>query len=195
MNKRLFIAFPVAIDSSLSAALKRTRISAQKKEMEFNWTPEANFHVTLSFLGNTPESRLPELESLIREVAVETPPLATSLRGMGAFPDERHMRVLWVGVRKSRALSELQSRLEEKLTAAGFVNEDRDYSPHLTIGRLRKSRAGGDLLSPYVRTSFGDVAVSAITLYESLLHGGHPVYNPLLSAALTGQPAEEEVES
>jgi RNA 2',3'-cyclic 3'-phosphodiesterase len=179
LNKRLFIGFPLEISSSLTSALKRTRITAQKKGMEFNWTPEANIHVTLNFIGNTPGERLPDLQDIIAAVAAETPPIQTSLRGMGAFPDERHMRVLYVGVRKSRAMSELQSRLKTVLLEAGFHQEERDFAPHLTVGRLRKSRSGTDLISPYVRTSFCDATIGSIILYESLISGSHPVYKVL----------------
>lgn len=164
--------------------------------MEVHWIPEANYHVTLCFLGSTPAERVSDLEKLLRTVASESAPIETSLRGMGAFPDERHMRVLYIGVRKSRALAELQDRLRTTLESAGFPQEDRDYSPHLTVARLRKSRSGTDLLSPYVRTSFGDVSIPSIILYESVLQGSHPVYKPLGVFPLTAPPSEftEEID-
>jgi RNA 2',3'-cyclic 3'-phosphodiesterase len=194
VNKRIFVGFPLEISSSLTAALKRLRIGAQKKGMEFNWTPEANFHVTLNFIGNIPAQRLSELEEIIAAVAAETPPLQTSLRGVGAFPDERHMRVLYVGVRKSRAMSELQARLKTVLLAAGFHQEERDFSPHLTVGRLRKSRSGTDLISPYVRTSFCDAEVASIVLYESVIAGSHPIYQVLRKFELVGDHPDQPEE-
>src|SRR5262249_89109 len=97
MDKRLFIAFPVLAQPSLSSAIKRTRISAQKKEMEVNWVHEDNFHVTLFFLGNTNPSQIPEIEARIKEIASSMPPIKSSLRGMGGFPSERQSRVIWVG--------------------------------------------------------------------------------------------------
>ena len=158
--------------------------------MEFNWAPEANLHVTLNFLGETDVARLAELCGVIQDVASSAAPFETSLKGFGGFPDERHMRVLWVGVRLSRALAELQSRMREELLGRDFPQEDRDYVPHLTIGRTRKARAGTDLISPYVRTSFGDIDVGDITLYESLMQGSHPVYKPVEKFVLTGAPVE-----
>lgn len=185
-TKRLFIGFPVELGSSLHAALKRTKIDAHKREMEFQWIPVANLHVTLNFIGATDLARIPDVESAIELVTRETPVLRTSLRGLGAFPDDRHMRVLWVGVRKSRALAGLQERLRGSLVERGFRQEDRDYVPHMTVGRLRKSRAAGDLLSPYVRTSFTDIDVDSVVLFESLMHGGHVAYRPLSRFALRG---------
>ncbi|HVK61643.1 MAG TPA: RNA 2',3'-cyclic phosphodiesterase [Bdellovibrionales bacterium] len=179
MEKRLFIGVPVIVGRSLESALKKTRITAQKREMEFEWTPSANFHITLSFIGATPEDRLPLLEELLTAIAARNPVAETSIRGMGAFPDEHHMRVLWVGVRKSRALSALNEDLRTTLVANGFPQDEKEFIPHLTIGRLRKSRSGKDLLSPYVRTQFGDLEFNEITLYESRMYSGRPHYEAL----------------
>ena len=149
--------------------------------MEFHWTPKENLHVTLNFLGETDVERLVDLEQLLEAATQTLAPCKTSLRGMGAFPDEHHMRVLWVGVRKSRALASLQNELGHRLEEAGFPNEDREYLPHLTIGRLRKSRTAVDLISPFVRTSFDDLHVRSVILYESVLQKAYPVYKKLSS--------------
>jgi len=178
-TRRLFIGFALEIGSGLEAAIKRTRIGAQQRRMEVYWVPKENFHVTLNFIGATPSEKIPELEKLIETVGQTHGAFSTSIRGMGAFPDSRHARVLWIGVRNSRGLSELQSALRDALIEAGFPQEDRDYVPHLTIGRLRKARAVEDLLSPYVRTSFDDIRVESISLFESLQHGPQPVYKVL----------------
>lgn len=176
MSKRLFIGFPVLVGSSLEAAVKRVKIGADKRDIGLDWVPGHNYHVTLNFLGNTPAEKIPDIIQAIEKVASVLPPFETSLRGLGAFPDEHHMRVLWAGVRKSRALTFLQQELTDALEQIGFEPEARDYIPHLTLARTRKSRSGKDLVSPYVRTSFEDVTVSRIALYESVLHGPRPVY-------------------
>jgi 2'-5' RNA ligase len=137
---------------------------------------------------------LPELEEMLRETAASHSPFHTKLRGMGGFPNERHVRALFVGVRKSRSLATLQATLSEALSARGFPIEDRDYHPHLTVGRLRKARNVVDLISPYVRTAFSNRDVSEIVLFESVMHGGHPMYVPLSRYALTGAPHEFEEE-
>lgn len=191
---RLFIGLPIETTESLESALKRTKITADQRGMEIDWIPHANFHVTLNFIGNTAPEKVADIESVIREVAAICAPFSTSLRGLGAFPDDLHMRTLWVGVRNSRALRFVQRELKEALIAKGFHQEDRDYVPHLTIGKTRKSRSARDLLSPYVRTQFGEVDGSNIVLYSSVMHGARPHYEPIFSALLAGQPDEEEQE-
>lgn len=193
---RLFVGFAIDIGTeggeALAAAIKKTRIGAQQREMEINWVSPANFHVTLNFLGSVERTKLPILTELLNQVAAQTPRLATSLRGMGGFPDERHMRTLWVGVRNSRGLQQLQSELREKLVNAGFSQEDRAYSPHLTIGKTRKARNATDLISPFVRTKFGECEIDTILLFESVQHGPHSSYAVLERFALTGSPPSDE---
>ena len=186
-QKRLFVGFPVEISASLQAALKKTKIRAQQKQMEVNWIQNSNFHVTLFFLGETDIDRIPELQQILKTVALNTPPLKTTLRGMGGFPEERHMRVMYVGVRLSRALAEFQMQLQSALKDAGFRYEDRSYQPHLTVARLRKARSGTDLLSPYVRNTFGDITVGGFVLYESVSLGSYPVYQALRGFELCGE--------
>jgi 2'-5' RNA ligase len=186
-SKRLFVGIPIVPTESLLAAIKRTKISADKKGMEFYWSPAGNFHLTLFFLGNTETGRLAELERLLAEIASVSAPIKTSLKGMGGFPDLHHLRVLYIGVRKSRSLAETQARVTEMLLAHEFGQpEDREYVPHLTIGRLRKSRSSVDLISPHIRTSFGDVEAGELVLFESVKHGAQPVYIPLGRYPLTG---------
>jgi 2'-5' RNA ligase len=188
---RLFTAFPVEIPESLNHALKRTRISAQQKQIDMNWIPESNFHITLNFIGDTERTGLAQLVETLNVVTTSTAPLSTSLRGMGGFPDNHHTRTMWVGVRKSRALRGFQEQLREALVAAGFAQEEREYTPHLTIGKTRKARSVADLISPHVRTQFGEVEVSSVYLYESVQTGSHPVYKILNSFSLTGSPNED----
>lgn len=190
---RLFLGLPVEVHESLASAIKKTRIGADKREMEIHWVPPANFHITLNFLGTTPAAQVSKLTELVEAVAREHSPFTTELKGMGGFPDIHHMRTLWVGVRHTRALSELQVALREKLVAAGFEQEERAYSPHLTIGKTRKARNATDLVSPFVRTKFGEISCDGILLYESVQHGPHSSYQILERKPLTGAPKDRSL--
>ncbi len=179
MSKRLFVGFPIPSSDSLNNAVKKLRIGADKREMEFDWSPVKNYHVTLNFLGATEPSQISEIAHMLSSVARAHSKFETTLRGLGGFPDEHHTRVLWVGIRRSRLLTDLQIELTEALEALGFAPEDREFVPHLTIARTRKARSGKDLISPWVRTDFGDVEVGSIALFESVMHGARPHYEIL----------------
>lgn len=182
MSKRLFVGIPVQIDSplaSLTAAIKKLRIGADRREMEFDWAPVENYHITLNFLGETPEEKLTEISDLIAQVADGFPPFETTLRGVGGFPDEHHARVLWIGARKSRLLSQMQTELATAFASIGYPLEERSYIPHMTIARTRKARSTKDLVSPYVRTKFGEMNVTSLALFESVMHGAKTHYEIL----------------
>jgi 2'-5' RNA ligase len=193
MSKRLFVGFPISSSDALNAAVKKLRIGTDKREMEFDWSPVENYHVTLNFLGAVEDAQVSEVAHMVSSVARAHSAFKTTLRGLGGFPDEHHMRVLWVGIRRSRLMSDLQGELSEALEALGFSPDEREFNPHLTIARTRKSRTGKDLISPWVRTDFGDVEVGSICLYESVLHGPRPHYEILETFALEAPPSVEEV--
>lgn len=97
------------------------------------WLREGHFHLTLSFLGEVDESRLPEISAAAREVAVRHSPFTVSIAGAGVFPDWRKVRVVWLGLRDAGALAELGRDIGAMSAALGFPQ--RPFRAHLTIGR------------------------------------------------------------
>ena len=185
-EKRLFIGISVPVENftSLLQALKGLRKTADQREISVKWSPLKNYHITLSFLGATDEEKIPQILQKLREVAGLHHPIALELKGLGGFPDDHHARVLWAGVQNSRPLRELQHDIEKAMGEIGFAGEEREYSPHLTLGRIRKGRSVKDMISPFVRKRFGKVELSSLVLFESRQFGQHSVYDPLVSVEL-----------
>lgn len=188
-TKKLFIAIAThkGLEESAAAIVKKLRMNADQKELEIRWVPAKNYHVTLHFLGNTETVRLAEIETMLAETAATTPPFKLKISGVGAFPDDMSSRVLWFGVQNSKALRHLQGRIAERFSNFGYDREDREYSPHLTIGRLRNPHRTRDLLSPFVRKSLAKIDVTEIVLFESVGAVPFPVYKILKSFPLTGE--------
>ncbi len=192
-TRRLFTGLKINISQSLSTAIKKMRIGAERREIDLHWVIGDNYHLTLNFLGATAEAEIPIILDLCQKVCEDVAPFSTSLRGVGCFPDDHHMRTLWIGVRNCRALQELQTRLHEQLTSAGFIKDaldERPYIPHLTIAKTRKARSATDLISPFVRTKFGEVEIETVILFESVQHGPHTTYKVLASFPLNGSASE-----
>lgn len=192
--KKLFLAISTqeGLEPSGSQIIKKMRANADQRELDIRWVPPNNYHVTLVFLGNTHESKLPEIETLMKEAAAECPPFLLKISDVGAFPDEFSSRVLWFGVQNSKTLRALQENLSQKFKDHLYAQESREYSPHLTIARLRNPHKTKDLMSPHVRKKIGKVSVSEIVLYESVGSAPFPVYKPLLRLPLTGTPVDNE---
>jgi 2'-5' RNA ligase len=181
---RLFVALevPEAVQQGIAAAWAPLR----SQERGVAWADPKGLHLTLKFLGEVEERRLPLLETALARAARGSRPLRLQVQGVGAFPSLSSPRVLWVGVIGDReALAALQERVEEELVPLGFPREGHPFTPHITVGRVRAA------LSPAERRRLGEAAgrvvlprdlsfeVSRLTLMHSTLTPQGARYRPL----------------
>ena len=154
--------------------------------------PEA-VHLTLKFLGDVPASQVDAVSAALEGAAAAAHPFDLDLRGLGAFPDLRRPRVLWVGVGGDlEALQRLYEALEEALAPLGFPPEGRAFTPHLTLARLRdgtspqeRARAAAHLTSLEWEEGAA-VPVGGVSLMRSTLRSGGAVYSRLHWAGFGG---------
>ncbi len=184
--RHIFIGVKVDADKQLDLreVCRKLRISADKAEYNIRWAPESNWHITLKFLGEVDDSKLTEIKSALDETARVFSASEIRASGLGGFPDERHARVIYAGVAKSQALLDLQTAVESALHPLGFVGEERDYTPHITLGRLRSAGSVSDLISPFVRKNFSRIHLGELVLFETIQKGSFSVYVSLHSSAL-----------
>ncbi|MBM3475372.1 MAG: RNA 2',3'-cyclic phosphodiesterase [Armatimonadetes bacterium] len=195
---RLFFGLPVdeAVRNHVETAQNRLRSVAGKVK----WVEAANFHFTLCFIGEAPEAG-PVAEAA--EGAEEgLLPVSLALRGVGAFPDPRRPRVIWVGLeRGGEALAALSRRLSDRLAAAlGLPPEPRGFVPHLTIGRVKTpptDDALARLIDELQGEDFGEFVAATFALYDSTLTPRGPIYRAVrtygarASGAANAQPGRE----
>lgn len=192
MSKRLFIGFkPHGIGeyAQFLRYSKKLKISARDREIGVKWVPLENLHITLNFLGEQPLEHVPLILEVMQEVAARHTAFELELRKVGAFPDEFQARVLWLGVTRSKYMVSLQEELQQLLEEKGFPVDEREFKPHLTIGRIRNARRVTDMIAPLVRADFGLYPVQHLNLFESVLRGAYPEYLPLGQASLKAQSA------
>ena len=133
------------------------------------WLPPDQLHLTLRFIGETEDAAIATIRSGL--AAITSPAFPLSLREMGCFPSPRRPRVLWVGLSGGAPLMQLQHDVETALVAAGLPPEERPFSPHITLARLRDHREG-DVAPFLARNAFfasGPFTVDAFHLYSSAL--------------------------
>jgi 2'-5' RNA ligase len=162
------------MNHDLTTLLSKLKRTTREREVDLRWVAPSLWHITLAFLGEAAGS-LDFLEEW-RPGAGET---KLRLAGLGAFPSNDHARVLWLGVSASKEFLDLQASLAERLTAAGFVLEDRPYRPHLTLARFRNPMSAADLVELGGRKHFGDYPVAELVLFESVLQGNVVKYTPV----------------
>lgn len=146
----------------------------------FKVVDPAQFHLTVLFLGEVAEEQARTLVDLVRKKPLPAP-FDLHVRDVGAFPGWKKLNVVWAGVEDpSGGMSRLHAAATEAWTALGGASEDREYRPHLTLGRQRdprKADAARGILTTRRGQSFGTARVDRMNLYRSTLSPQGPRYD------------------
>ncbi|MGO9060977.1 MAG: RNA 2',3'-cyclic phosphodiesterase [Candidatus Binataceae bacterium] len=177
---RAFVA--IQLSSEVNEAVAAFQAGLRRLGGEISWTAPANFHLTLRFLGNrvAPEVVTAIIEGL-RPIASATPPFTVCARGAGAFPSLNRPRVIWIALRDGH-LVEVATQVEALSVKCGLEPENRGFTPHLTIGRVRNPSRNTKLreaLEAAADRDFGSSPIASMTLYRSRLSPDGAKYEPL----------------
>ena len=146
-----------------------------------------NIHITLKFLGDTPEEKIEQIEEIIKNSVKGIGPFNIKLKGTGVFPNKNYIRVVWIGIKDIQYLVDIAKNVDEKIASLGFKKEKRGFSAHLTIGRVKSSKNKDDLLKKieqYTDFNFGIQDVKSIKLKKSDLTPKGPIYTTLKEVVL-----------
>lgn len=175
---RSFIAVDVAAKDVVDAieALQREllAIGADLKLVE-----PYNLHLTLIFLGEQPKRNLDEIARRLEGLAHKR--FVVELKGVGTFPNPSSPRVIWIGVGKGK--EELVKLAQDvRALARDFAQEDEEFTPHLTIARVKGPR-NRDRLTAFLEAHrsdyFGEVEVAEVKLKRSTLTPRGPIYSDI----------------
>ncbi|MDV2504162.1 MAG: RNA 2',3'-cyclic phosphodiesterase [bacterium] len=185
---RAFIA--VDVPPPVQEALGELQRGMEEAGLKARWPRPQDVHVTLAFLGNVPSEQVPELRAAMEEAAQGAGPLEVHVGGVGAFPNERWPRVIWVGFEEpTGGLAALHKRLEAALVPLGYEPEDRPFRPHLTVARIKVPARAGQVvhaLEAHKDVDLGKITIDRIVLYQSTLKPTGPAYTVLEEVALGG---------
>ncbi|MFQ5895317.1 MAG: RNA 2',3'-cyclic phosphodiesterase [Nitrospinota bacterium] len=141
MGIRTFVALPLGEGLRARLAEVQQALERQGAFPGYRWLPAGSIHLTLRFLGDTDESRLPAIEEALRRAASGRAAFRMALVQVGCFPNPVRPRVVWLGPAAGDAgvwaLMELQGAVERELAPLGFPPEERPFRAHLTVGRPR----------------------------------------------------------
>lgn len=130
----------LAINPPADVRRRLWEATAPLREMspEVSWIPEAKIHLTLKFIGEMPEDGIPPLATAIQEIARTHAAPMVHLGTVGAFPNFRRPRVIWMGIEQEPRLELLHHDIELACDRLGHELEGRPYRPHLTLARVRR---------------------------------------------------------
>jgi 2'-5' RNA ligase len=187
---RSFIAIelPPEIKSTLARLQNRLKSGSRAP---VKWVDPDSVHLTLKFLGNIETALIEKITSALEEACLGVRPFSLEISGLGVFPNERRVRVVWVGlIGETETLGQLQKRVDDSLAPLGFKAEARPFTPHLTLARVREQATPderqvlGRLVSGAAMESSGSMNVNAVHLMRSQLTREGPIYTRISSVAL-----------
>lgn len=102
------------------------------------WVRHDGIHLTLKFIGEIEASKLDDIEAVVEKVVKNYKPFKIKLAGKGAFPNLKRPKVFWIGISDmENTIKKIQVELEDAFEKEGFPREERGFSPHLTLGRVK----------------------------------------------------------
>ena len=183
---RTFIA--IEIPDDIKKKLSETQQRLKEPGVEASWTRPEGIHLTLKFLGEIPETRIPDIMNGIRQSVEGRGPFRLVAGGVGSFPNPRNARVVWVGLSgDTDKLVWIQAALEEAIAHLGMDREKREFKPHLTLARIKYIRFRDKWLKSLEEIkdlNLGGFDVSAISLMRSELKRTGAVYTEIGSVVL-----------
>jgi 2'-5' RNA ligase len=186
---RLF--FAIELGDALLERLEEETAPLRAEAPELAWVARDHRHLTLKFLGDVEEGAVPKLTAAADHAVAGHDPLEMTVREVGAFPNFRRARVVWIGVEQEPRLELLHHDLELACEREGFEVEGRPFRPHITLARVRAPLSVDRMrdLARVARTvrMKASVLVDHVTLFESTLSPTGARYRRLHAASLGGR--------
>jgi 2'-5' RNA ligase len=184
---RLFVA--IEIPEDVRAAIGELIKGLRETCRDARWVRLAGLHVTLKFIGETPPENVEEVKAALKNIAPRGP-ISLKFGGVGFFPNARRPTVFWAGVEAGPELGTLAAAIENALIPAGDQRqEDRKFTPHLTLARFKDSPAADALRAAIEKASplnFGRTTATEFHLYQSVLKPGGAEYTRLATFSMSG---------
>ncbi len=182
---RLFVA--IELDHPVRRALEKAQEQLRRRSDAVRWVHPSLMHLTVRFLGDVADDRVPAVSEAIVAAARAAEPFAMTVGGCGCFPPRGAVRTVWAGVKEDTGcLAQCAEAVNRELETVGFEREPRPFSAHMTLGRVRDDRSGGKLRDTVVVQPLDDLdqQVESITLMSSVLSPKGPTYSAVSRAKL-----------
>ncbi len=178
---RCFIAIP--LPKEIQAHLSQFQNYFKTLNIHARWVPPENIHLTLKFLGDIESSSITQIRKNLNSIIKNLKKFEVLLSEPGVFPNYSRPRVFWVGLEDPEdQLQQLNQSIEKTLEEIGFPKEKKQFSPHLTLARIKSSKNVDRFLEEvktFKLTPLKTFEISKINLYRSKLTRQGPVYTVL----------------
>jgi RNA 2',3'-cyclic 3'-phosphodiesterase len=174
---RLFVA--VDLPNEIRKTLADIQQELRPASGSVRWVAPEAIHITLKFIGETPEKKLEDIDTALNGFAWK--PFTITVRGVGFFPGNRSPRVFWAGL-EAPTMKDMAEELDTRMERIGIDKEKRAFRPHITLARARDTRIDSTLVTasePYQEHDFGSFVADRVYLFQSTLRPSGAVYEKL----------------
>ncbi len=182
---RTFICFDLPPD--VRAQLQEVQTQLTPFGSGVAWVKPEGIHLTLKFLGDVQAGQMDVIAAAAERAAMDACAVPVTVQNLGAFPHFRRPRVLWAGIQeRSGVLNRLQQQIEMELAQLGYPREERPFSPHLTLARVKDFAASQAVVARFQKLTFAPVTFrpAAIIVMRSDLRPEGAVYSPMRTIEL-----------
>ncbi|MDR3046551.1 MAG: RNA 2',3'-cyclic phosphodiesterase [Bacteroidales bacterium] len=185
--KRLFIASTITFD-----AQTKQFIANLQRNLAYNkivWVKEDVVHLTLRFLGQTPDLEIPKIKEIMDLATQPFSPFTMQLDQLGVFGSRYSPQVVWLGFHAFETYLQLFKAIEEPLIESGFQPAYGNFVPHITLGRIKNiidKPFFWKWIEQHTNSVSQSITINKITLFQSKLTNEGPIYKSLHSVSLKG---------
>lgn len=172
----------ISLDIDVNDEIRKFHEALDKTGAPLKMVNTDQIHITMKFLGDTEEDQIDEIGDVVRRVIDDREPFTFDVKGAGAFPHLGYMKVVWVGTEDEPRLNEVAHRIEEELVPLGFERDEKEFSPHVTVARVKGGKNKDRLkrtIENYEDYYFKTQKVTKMKLKKSTLQEGGPDYETL----------------
>ena len=161
---RTFISVDVPVTDGIERTLGDLRSADNVRP-----APKGQMHLTLKFLGDQDERKVERLCSSLKDALSDSEPFDITVEGVGAFPDRKHPKVIWLGISGPGPLIELAEKVDSAVRGLKLKADDKRFSPHITVGRVTGRTDLEDFFTRYEKTSFCSFTCDHVDVMKSVL--------------------------
>lgn len=176
---RAFLAIDLCDD--LKPKINKIIREFKSVDAKIKYVELTNLHLTLKFFGDIDTDGLELINNAISNVVSEFRPFKIKISGCGAFPNNNHIKVIWIGIEEDALLKNLHDALDKEFAKLGF-QKDKKFSTHLTIGRMKSSKNKNkvkSIIEKYGDFEIGEMEVTHISFKKSTLTPSGPIYEDM----------------
>ena len=174
---RTFISIPVP--NSVKNVKQMLTSTCVDEKVVIRWVKHNNLHITLQFLGFTPEKDIPEIKEVLSKITKSQKAFDLTISNTGKFPNNDKPSVLYLGVDGNlKSLNILVNKIKEEVSLIGYGSDEKEYTPHVTVGKINYPQKFNPDLSTFLNSSYDKIDftvdkiqfISSETLSEGVIY-------------------------